>query len=150
MKNKNSLRFRKGILSGMLLFLIFLLSCSGNLRSKKSIIKVYNNHKEAFRTAASEKSFKELEKIRGIQKVTEYETHAEMECGYGGFASQTRYYGLFYTETDDILKFKFLNGASERYITEEGDGYRYKEPGGDNEVYIEPLGDHYYYYEAKF
>lgn len=135
----------------MILTVICLLSaCSSNLTSKESIVNLYAKNEALFIDAASDGSFSDLEKITGVQSVyvfDEYE-YVDIQCGGSGFGSSTHYYGIFYSETDNLCAIDVAGPRDE--LVEDGSGYRYKQSDGDNEYYVEPLGNHYFYYEAHF
>ena len=146
MKNKKLMRKQFSAFFILILLLIFS-SCS-LLPDRESIIKLYQKHEEAFAEAAVENDFTSLEKISGVAKVSVSDSCVDIFCGGSGFGSSTSYYGIFYSESDDLTA---IDVAGENISLEaDGDGYRYSQPDGDNEYYVEPLGNHYFYYEAHF
>lgn len=129
--------------------LCLLTSCSKNLTDKNSIIKMYSNHEAEFANVAQTTDFSDLERISGVQKVIVWEEYIDIQCGGSGFGSSTHYYGIFYSETDNLVAIDVAGPLDE--LIEDGNGYRYRESDvGDNEYYVEPLGNHYFYYEAHF
>ncbi len=138
------------ILSFLLALLMFvsLESCSGELNSREEVVALYQKNETAFLEAARTGDFAALGKIPGVQEVNLSDDHTDIYCGGTGFASATGYYGIFYSETDNLTAI-WCAGPKEELVAD-GNGYRYKEPGGDNQYYVEPLGNHYFYYEAHF
>ncbi len=129
--------------------MICLLSaCSNNLTSKDSIESHYEKNEALFVNAASENSFSDLENIRGIHNVLVWDEYVDIQCGGSGFGSGTHYYGIFFSEMDDLCAVDVAGPRDE--LVSDGDGYRYRQPDGDNEYYVEPLGNHFHYYEAHF
>ena len=131
------------------LLLCLLPACSHNLTDKESILRVYSEQEENFVAAAQSGDFSELEKLRGVQKVYVWEDYVDIQCGGSGFGPSTSYYGIFYSEADDLLAVDVAMGRAEE-LQPEGDGYWYRESDGDNRYSVEPLGNHYFYYEAHF
>ncbi len=125
-----------------------LTACFGNLTSRESIVKVYNKHEDKFIEAAENGSFSDLEKIRGVQRVLVWDDYVNVEFGGSGFGPNTSYYGIFFSETDNLCAVDVSGPLSG--LVEYGDGYRYVQPDGDNIYYVEPLGNHYFYYESHF
>lgn len=147
----------KKLYSIALLAVCLLSACSSNLTSKESILtskesimNLYTKNEELFTDAASNGSFSDLEKIKGVQEVYIYEEceYVDIQCGGSGLGPSTHYYGIFYSATDDICAIDVAGPRDE--LVEDGNGYRYKQSDGDNEYYVEPLGNHYFYYEAHF
>ncbi len=133
-----------------LLAVCLLSACSSNLTSKESIMNLYTKNEALFTDAASNGSFSDLEKIKGVEEVYIGEAceYVDIQCGGSGLGSSTHYYGIFYSKTDDICAVDLAGPRDE--LVEDGNGYRYKQSEGDNEYYVEPLGNHYFYYEALF
>ena len=125
-----------------------LFACSSNLTSKESIENLYTKNENRFADAESDGNFADLEKISGVQKVLVQDEYVDIQCGGSGFGPNTNYYGIFFSETDNLCAID-VSGPSDELV-EDGSGYRYKQSDGDNEYYVEPLGNHYYYYEAHF
>lgn len=141
----------KKVLYIVVLIVICLLSaCSSNLTSKESVVNLYTKNEALFIDAASRNSFSDLEKINGVQKVLVRDDHVDIQCGGSGFGSSTHYYGIFFSEDDNICAVDVAGAGSRDELVEDGNGYRYKQSDGDNEYYVEPLGNHYFYYEAHF
>ena len=139
----------KRILCIAALSLVFLLtSCINNLTSKESIENLYTKNEKLFIDAASDGSFADLEKINGVWEVSVKDDHVDIKCGGNGLGSSTNYYGIFYSENDDLCAVDVAGPRDE--LVADGDGYRYVQSDGDNEYYVEPLGNHYFYYEAHF
>lgn len=130
------------------LMICFLSACSNNLTSKESIVNLYTKNEALFVSAASNGSFSDLEKINGVQKVLAWDDCVDIKCGGSGFGSGTHYYGIFFSEDDNLCAVNVAGPLDE--LVEDGNGYRYKQADGDNEYYVEPLGNHYFYYEAHF
>ena len=128
--------------------LIVLVSCSKNLTDKNDIISVFRKNEGRFVEASESGEYKNLETIKGIQKVIVWEDYVDIECGGSGLGSSTHYYGIFFSLTDDLCAIDVAGPADE--LVEDGNGYRYRQQNGDNEYYVEPLGNHYFYYEAHF
>ena len=141
--------FNKSVFCIVIIIMIcFLSACSGNLTSKESIKDLYTQNETLFASAASSGSFSDLEKLRGVQNVFVGDEYVNIECGGSGFGSSTHYYGIFFSETDDLCAVDVAGPIDE--LVADGDGYRYKQSDGDNEYYVEPLGNHYFYYEAHY
>ncbi len=137
-------------LSAILFVVIMLVaSCGDGLTSRDSVVDMYRRNEETFLQAAREGDFDRLTQVRGVQRVSEYRGCTEIFCGGTGFGPETNYYGVFYSEKDDLVAVQISCGTTER-LKPDGAGYRYREPGGDDEYYVEPLGNHYYYYEAHY
>jgi len=101
---------------------------------------LYQKNEDTFLQAASNGDYSAVEKINGVQKVSEIEEYVEIQCGGSGLGSSTHYYGIFYSADDvDVT-----------HMVEQGDGYLYQQEDGDNRIYIEPIGNNFYYYEAHF
>ena len=132
----------------VLIIFCFLSACASNLTSKESIENLYTKNETLFVNAASDGIFSDLEKISGIQKVLVCDEYIDIQCGGSGFGPSTHYYGIFFSEIDNICAVDVAGPFDE--LVEDGSGYRYKQVGGDNEYYVEPLGNHYFYYEAHF
>lgn len=141
---------KKALYFVVLIVICLLSACSSNLTSKESIVNLYTKNEALFIDAASAGNFSDLEKIRGVQEVyvfDEYE-YVDIQFGGSGFGSSTHYYGIFFSETDNLCAIDVAGPLDE--LVEDGNGYRYKQSDGDNEYYVEPLGNHYFYYEAHF
>ncbi|MBQ9392404.1 MAG: hypothetical protein IJU18_00235, partial [Oscillospiraceae bacterium] len=132
----------------VLIVICLLSACSSNLTSKESVVNLYTKNEALFIDAASKKSFSDLEKINGVQKVLVWDNYVDIQCGGSGFGSSTHYYGIFFSEDDDLCAVDVAGPLNE--LVEDGNGYRYEQSDGDNEYYVEPLENHYYYYEAHF
>ena len=139
---------KKALCVVFLLMVCFLSACSSNLTSKERIVNIYKKNEALFIDAASNRSFSDLEKINGVQKVLVRDEYVDIQCGGSGFGSSTHYYGIFFSETDNLCAIDVAGPRDE--LVEDGNGYRYKQSDGDNEYYVEPLGNHYFYYEAHF
>ena len=139
---------KKALCIVFLLIVCLLSACSSNLTSKESIVNLYTKNEALFIDAASDGSFSDLEKIRGVQKVLAWDECVDIKCGGSGFGSSTHYYGIFFSETDNLCAVVVAGPRDE--LVEDGSGYSYKQSDGDNEYYVEPLGNHYFYYEAHF
>ena len=83
-----------------------------------------------------------------MQNVDIWEEYVDIQCGGAGFGSSTHYYGIFYSEKDDLCAVRL--GAPGDQLKEHENGFLYIEEDGDNRYYVEPLGNHYFYYEAHF
>lgn len=141
--------YMKKILYTIVLMAVCLLSaCSSNLTSKESIENLYTKNETLFIDAVSDGSFSDLEKISGVQKVLVWDEYVDIQCGGSGLGSSTHYYGIFFSETDNLCAVDVSGPRDE--LVKDGSGYRYKQSDGDNEYYVEPLGNHYFYYEAHF
>ena len=132
----------------LIIMICFLSACSSNLTSKEAIVNLYTENEALFASAASDGSFSDLENLSGVQKVLVYDEYTDIRCGGSGFGSSTHYYGIFFSEKDDLCAVDVAGPLDE--LAKDGDGYRYKQSDGDNEYYVEPLGNHYFYYEAHF
>ena len=132
----------------VLIVVCLLSACSGNTTSKESVVNLYTKNETMFVNAASDGSFSDLEKISGVQKVLVWDDYVDVQCGGSGFGSSTNYYGIFFSETDNLCAVDVAGPLDE--LVSDGIGYRYRQPDGDNEYYVESLGNHYFYYEAYF
>ena len=139
---------KKALCLVVLTLICILSACTSNLTSKESIEKLYIKNETLFVNAAQDRSFADLEKISGIQKVLVWDEYVDIRCGGSGFGSSTHYYGIFFSETDDLCAVNVAGPRNE--LVADGTGYRYKQSDGDNEYYVESLGNHYFYYEAHF
>lgn len=140
---------KKVILCLFILFTIIVLpSCSANLTKRSDIISLFQNYEDLFIEASTSGEFSKLEKIKGVQKVLTWNKCTDIQCGGAGFGSSTHYYGIFYSETDNLCAIDVAGPRDELVVDK--DGYRYKQSDGDNEYYVEPLGNHFFYYEAHF
>lgn len=101
-----------------------------------------------FIEASTSGDYTELEKLRGVQKVIVWDEYVDIQCGGSGFGPSTHYYGIFYSETDNLCAIDVSGPRDE--LMPDGNGYRYNQHDGDNEYYVEPLGNHFFYYEAHF
>ena len=164
MKNRN---LRVVLLSILCLFLLVLMpissvffflpvySClgdalSGELTEREDILALYHDHEDAFLLAAETKSFDALTEIKGIQEIHVQEDYVEIDCGGLGFGSNTAYFGIFYSETDDLCAESFAATGETLVLLPKDNGYYFEETYGDNTYYVEPLGNHYFYYELHF
>ena len=121
----------------------------GNLTDRNEIIAVFRENEEAFLHAAETNSFEDLNSISGVSSVTIKENYVDIEFGGAGFGSSTSYFGISYSETDDICSFQLAPNEPVN-LTPEGDGFKFQDQFGGNVFYSEPLGNHYFYYEAHF
>ena len=119
-----------------------------NLTDIEDIKKVYLDNEDLFIAAAQNEDFLSLKKIKGIQDVYIGEEYVGLDCGGAGLGSSTHYYGIFYSEEDNICAVDVAGPYDE--MAEDGKGYKYIQKDGDNRYYVEPLGNHYFYYEAHF
>ena len=125
-----------------------LVACSRNLTDKAEIITLYHQNEDCFLEAADSGDFSSLTAIDGISDVYVSDDYVEIECGSTGFGPETHYYGIYYSETDDLCVMGPVPSAAQ--LMPDGAGYRYIEEVGDNEYYVEPLGNHFFYYEAHY
>ena len=132
----------------ILLTLILLSSCSNNLTNRSDIVALFQNYEDAFIEASTSGNFSKLEAVPGVQKVLTFDEYIDIQCGGSGLGSSTSYYGIFYSETDDLCAVD-VAGPHEELVSD-GDGFHYEQSDGDNEYYVEPLGNHFFYYEAHF
>ena len=130
----------------MLLCAFFLCSCGASKR--ESTVARFEKNREIFLKAAAEDDFSAVDELRWVSEVKHHSGYVDISCGAAGMGPSTRYWGLFYSETDDLLAEDWVHAGED--LVPEGNGYRWKEENGDNEYYVEPLGDHYFYWEAKF
>ena len=140
----------KKVISLLVLFamVIVLSACSNNLTEKSDIISLYQKNEQVFLLAAENGDYSAIEGIKGIQKVLVWDTYIDIQCGGSGFGPSTHYYGIFYSEDDNLCAIDVAGPLNE--LIENGDGYLYKQKDGDNQYYVEPLGNHFYYYEAHY
>ena len=128
---------------------IFLLTACDGLNSRDAVVDMFRRNEERFLAAADQRDFVALEHLPGVQEVRVYKDRVEFDCGGAGFGSSTHYYGIFFSEADDLMAAGISCGSADR-LRPDGAGYRYRQNGGDNEYYVEPLGNHYFYYEAHY
>ncbi|MBE6551279.1 MAG: hypothetical protein E7665_03990 [Ruminococcaceae bacterium] len=128
--------------------LTYFASCSSNMTDKDEIIKLFRNKERVFLDAANNNDFSKVSKIYGVQNVDTWEDYIDIQCGGAGFGSSTHYYGIFYSENDDLCAVRL--GAPGDQLKEHENGFLYTEENGDNRYYVEPLGNHFFYYEAHF
>ena len=74
-----------------------------------------------------------------------------MLCGGIGFGSGTSYYGIFYSDSDDLLAVNVSLGSLEE-LQHQGPGFISVPPFSESNkrYYVEPLGNHFFYYEAHY
>ena len=132
------------------LMALSLAGCGLHRPDRAKTMALYQDNEERFREAAASGDFTGLETISGVSDVSVREDYVEISCGGSGFGPETNYYGIFYSETDDLCAVEWIPPSSPQELVPDGAGYRYTEKGGDNESYVEPLGNHFFYYEAHF
>ncbi len=126
----------------------FLSACSNGLTSRDSIVSLYTQNESLFVNAATNSNFSDLEKIDGVQEVLVWDKYVDIQCGGSGFGSSTNYFGIFFSEKDNLRAID-VAGPFDEFVSS-GNGYRCEQPDGDNEYYVEPLGNHYFYYEVHY
>ena len=136
------------LILALLCFVLVFTSCSKNLTKKSDIISLYQKNEDTFLKAASSGDYSSVEHINGVQRVLIWEDYVDIKCGGAGFGSSTHYYGIFYSDNDNLCAIDVA--GPENKLVKYGDGYLYQEDDGDNRYYVEPLGNHFYYYEAHF
>ena len=131
--------------------LLIFAACSSQNSRRNRVRRLYQKNEASFTQAALGNDFASLEKVSGILEVKTENEHVDIRCRAGGFASETCYCGIFYSEKDDLLAecFSPVPENTEK-LEADGSGYRYREPGGDNQYYVESLGNHYFYYETRY
>lgn len=130
-------------------FIVISDNMPGNLTDRDSVVDLYRENEEAFLKAAETGSFEDLKDIFGVSDVHLNRDYVDIYCGGTGMAPSSSYYGIFYSEGDDLCAIDVAPGDSSA-LTERDGGYFWEESGGDNSYYVEPLGNHYFYYEAHF
>ncbi len=122
----------------------------GNLTDRDEIVAVYHENGEAFLNAAETGSFQDLESIYGVSEVIVDDRYIDIEFGGSGFGSSTNYYGIFYSETDQLNAFQLGPSPMIELVPKDG-GFSFTDSyHGGNGFYVEPLGNHYFYYETHF
>ena len=121
----------------------------GNLTDRDSVVAFYRKNEAAFLSAAQTKDFDSLSSLFGVSEVYVRDEYIDVSCGGFGIGPDTNYYGIFYSEGDDLCAIDVAPGDSSA-LTERDGGFFWEESGGDNSYYVEPLGNHYFYYEAHF
>lgn len=127
---------------------VTLFGCSRNLAEKGKIIALFQQNEALFLQAAQTGEYTTLEGIDGIERVYTSENYVDISCGGDGFGPSTHYYGIFYSEEDDLCAID-LAGPKDELVEHEG-GYLYQQENGANRYYVELLENHFYYYEAHF
>ena len=130
-------------------FIVISDNMPGNLTDRDSVVDLYRENEEAFLKAAETGSFEDLKDIFGVSDVHVNRDYVDIYCGGTGMAPSSSYYGIFYSEGDDLCALDVAPGDSSA-LTERNGGFSWEESGGDNSYYVEPLGNHYFYYEAHF
>jgi transcription elongation factor Elf1 len=125
--------------------LVTLTACSTN---SNDVITLFQENEAIFLQAANTGDYSQIEVIMGVQNVNVYESHIDIQCNSEGFASETKYCGIFYSAENDLCAVN-VAGPKDK-VVEKGEGYLYQEESGDNSYYVEPLGNHFFYYEADF
>ena len=128
--------------------LVTLVACSGKEADSGDMVSVFWENEQLFLQAADSGDYSAIERLRGVQDVYVNEKYIDVQGGGSGFGANTYYYGIFYSEDDNLCAIGLAGPREE--LVEKGDGYLYKEEDGDNRYYVEPLGHHYYFYEAYF
>ena len=123
-------------------------ACARNLTDREPIVRLFRKQEAEFLAAAATGDWKRLERLSGVREVDVYDGCADICCGGSGFGSSTHYFGIFYSEADELCAVR-LAGPEEE-LTASGSGYLYEQRGGDNRYYVEPLGHHFFYYAAHF
>lgn len=82
---------------------IFCLTSCRGLTSRESIVSLYLENAGAFRRASETGDWEALSEINGIERIEAEERCINMLCGGIGFGSGTSYYGIFYSDSDDLL-----------------------------------------------
>ena len=129
----------------MIYMLVTLTACSTN---SNDVITLFQENEAIFLQAANTGDYSQIEAIMGVQNVNVYENHIDIRCNSEGFASETKYCGIFYSVENDLCAVN-VAGPKDK-VVEMGEGYLYQEESGDNSYYVEPLGNHFFYYEADF
>jgi hypothetical protein len=125
-------------------------SAPDNLTDRDEIIALFHDNETAFLKAAETNSFDDLLSIYGVSHVYVHDNGiVDISCGGKGMGSNTHYYGIYYSEDDDLCAIDVAPGDSSA-LTERDGGFSWEESGGDNSYYVEPLGNHYFYYEAHY
>lgn len=132
----------------LIIILITFAACSRNLTDKGDIVSLFHNNETMFLQAADSGDWTAIERLNGVRLVYPSAKCVDIQCGGAGFASNTHYYGIFYSAEDDLCAI-WVSGPAEELVAQ-GDGYLYEQTEGDNRSYIEPLGNHFYYYEGHF
>lgn len=133
----------------LLLPMLFLLTaCVNRPEIKASIISLYRENETLFTEAASSGDFSTVATLNGVESVYHGQDYVSIFCRGTGFASNSCYFGLYYSATDNLCAQYGSLPADE--LAPAGNGYRYQQPDGDNTYYVEPLGNHYFYYEETY
>jgi len=100
-------------------------------------------------TVSEEEAEKELTAC-GVDAKVELQENGNIEfvCVGEGFASNSRYYGFFYSIDNDIRRISWYNDDYKSF-SEFEQGF-YTDDGTDNYIYIEQIRQHWYYYCAGF
>ena len=149
-------RRKLAVIIAMMLILLFtlggccLIPCCG-LHDRESVVAMYRENEETFIHAAETGEFLSLKEIGGCENVSVQEDHVQIPCGGVGAGSGASYYGIFYSESDDLFAVKVSIGYSKGLVPQEsGFLFRSPVPGSNKSYYVEPLGNHYFYYEAHY
>lgn len=118
---------------------------------KQRIIKMVNNNIDSYTSIANQILIEGIAPSNihadGIKDISSY-NHLQVDftCGYGGFASQSSYYG-FYFSFDDVPRiFQGLDIPFEHYEN----GLRWSKIDGANWCYVEKISNYWYYLEIYF
>ncbi|MCR5792960.1 MAG: hypothetical protein K6G65_07305 [Lachnospiraceae bacterium] len=122
---------------------------------KTDIISYVSQNKEMLMDCINNQDYTKLNESKTIEDITDYDDTEEdgklvgFECGYSGFASESSYWGFFYSEKDapDAL---CSTPIEESELSPDDDGYLWEDSYGDNTYYVEKICDHFYYYEESY
>lgn len=147
----------------LLILLLILCACFGirffwshyiNVTSCKQIHDLVLSHEEELLASALEKletgGISDNLQLPGLQDIyyrsdSDHPPIIQYETGCWGFASQTSYYGFYYSSTNQPRGFNGENLNLPDSVT----GARC-ELDGDNWYYTEKITDNWYYYEMHF
>lgn len=124
-----------------------------NLSEKERIIRYVRKHEGLLLRYIAKNDAAIVEKQAIIRQIRRNDAYIEFCCGTSGVLPQDSVWGLYYSESDDLLAL-CPPSFSERELLVSGNGYLRKEswedPRSDNSYYVEPILDHFYYYEIHF
>ncbi len=84
----------------IILIFVFTLSNCCELTDQTKISDLYLNNKEVFLASVESGDYSEVEKLKGIKQVYDYDGEVTFLCGSKGLAVSGSSYGILYTDRD--------------------------------------------------
>ncbi len=121
-----------------------------NVPDKNEIFELVNENQIEITNAIQNNNFEDIEKIKGIEDVTETENYIDFYCGGKGIGAATSYYGFYFSEDNAIDVKENIEYPKGEILKQDGRGYSWDEPDGDNRFYVEKIIDGFFYYESHY